>query len=107
MRVECSELVEQPNAIVIRLSKTDNAAAADCDSGLSHRGERPEAVIVITCSNDLAIKFGRSVEIVVVSGEAGVRQALGLCIVEHSERAADLHTELRDAADHLENTFEI
>ena len=43
----------------------------------------------------------------VVGGQTGFRQTCRLRIGEHSQRAADFHPQLRDAADHFQNIFKI
>jgi len=57
--------------------------------------------------DDVAVEFWRRVEIVVISGEAGVLQPLCLRFVEHAECAADFHIERRDGAHHIKHAIEI
>ena len=60
------------------LAHADDAAAADRDAGLAHVRERLEAIVVGARRDDLAVELGRGVEVVVVGGEAGLGEALGL-----------------------------
>ena len=99
--------MQQADAVVFGFSEPDNSAAAHGDSGFSHGRKRAQAVVVIARRDDLPVKLRRSVQVVVVRGEAGFGQAFGLRIVEHSQRAANFHAKLCDTADHLQNIFKI
>ena len=107
MRVQRGKLVQQADAIVLRLSKADNSSAADRDSRFSHGRKRAKAVVVIASGDDLPVKLRRGVQVVVVRGQARLGQAVGLRIIEHSQRAANFHAKLCHAADHLQNIFKI
>ena len=92
------KLMEQAGAVGITLAHADDAAAADRDASLANVFEGAQAVFVAPRGNDMAVKLGRSVQVVVVGGEPRGGQALGLLGGQHAQRAADFHIERRDAA---------
>ena len=107
----CGSSVEswcsRPMRSLFRFAEADDSSAADGDARFSHRCERAQAVVVIARRDDLPVKLRRSIEVVVVRSQARVGQALRLRIIEHSERAADFHAELRHAPHHFQNIFKI
>src|ERR1700726_4012237 len=107
MRIERGKLVEQADAIALRFAEADDSSAANGNPGFSHRRQGAEAVVVIAGRDNLSVEFGRSIEVMVVSGQARVGQAPRLRIIEHAERAANFHAELRHAAHHYKNIFKI
>ena len=70
------------------------------------RCERIQPVLVAARGDDLAVELSRGVEIVVVGGEPGFRQAIGLSLIEHAEGDASLHVERAHAAHHVEHAVE-
>ena len=107
MRVERGKLVQQADAISFRFTETDDPATANGDSGFSHGCESAQAVVVISGGDDLPVKFGRSVEVVIVSRQPCFGQAAGLGIVEHAQRAANFHAKLGHTANHFQDIFKI
>ena len=51
-----------------------------CDAGVAHVGERIQAVLIGPRGDDLAVELRRGIEIVVVGGEAGLGEAVGLLL---------------------------
>ena len=78
----------------------DDAAAADRDAGLPHARQRLEPIVVGARRDDAAVELGRGVEVVVVGGQPGVGERVGLLLRQHAERAAGFHAEPAHAADH-------
>src|SRR3982075_4060922 len=99
--------MKQTHAVFLGFAKADDSAAAHCDPRFTHGGQSLKAIRVRASSNNLSIKFRRSIQIVVVRGEPCRSQAFGLRFVKHSERATNLHAKFRDAANHLKNIFEV
>src|SRR5579875_311238 len=106
MGIERSQLPQQPIAGRAVFAHPDDAAATDRDSGGAHTPERIQALLVSARMNDLAVKFGRRIEVVVVSREARFGQRFGLWRGEHAERAAGFESQGAHAAHHLQHTLE-
>ena len=102
MRIEIRELLQKAEAIFVGFAEAENSSAADGDTGFADARDGGEAIFINTRGDNVTVKVGRSVEIVIVSGEAGIFEARGLRIGEHAERAADFEIESGDAADHFE-----
>ena len=77
MGLQRRELMEKPDAIFIRFAHADDSAAANRNPGFTNIFQRPKPVLVITCGDDLAIKVGGRVEIMVVRMEPGLSQTPG------------------------------
>ena len=65
-----------------------------------------EPLVVGAGRDDVAVKLGRGVEVVVVGGETGRSQGIGLFLREHAEGAAGLHAEPANGAHHVEHLIE-
>ena len=74
MRRQARQRRDHADAVRLRLAHAEDAAAADVDAGFAHGAERVEPVLVGAGGDDRAVVFGRGVEVVVVSIEAGVFQ---------------------------------
>ena len=57
--------------------------------------------------DDGAVEFRRRVEIVIIGGETGLGEPVGLGLRQHAERDARLHAELAHALHHDEHAVEI
>ena len=106
MRIQGRKLIKQPDAIVIGFSHADDSATADCNSGLAHVLERPQPVFIIARRDDLAVKLGGCIEVVVVGMEARFSETAGLGFVQHTKRATDFHSKRRHTANHFQNRVE-
>src|SRR5580698_2046926 len=107
MRSQHRQLLQQSDAIVFALAHAQYAAAANGDASLAHGCESSQALVVYTRRDDRAVKFRRRIQVVVVSGEAGIFQLSGLAFVQHAESAADFHSQRRHAPNHFENALEL
>src|SRR6185437_13884008 len=72
MRIERGELMKEADEIFVRFAEAENSSAADSDAGFADARDGGEAVFVDARGDDVAVKFGRRVEIVIVGGEAGI-----------------------------------
>ena len=70
-------------------------------------GQRVQAILVGSGGDDLAVKLGRGVEIVVVIIEASLLEAHGLRLRQHAEGDAAFQAERLDALDHGANRVEV
>ena len=61
---------EHRGAIARGFAHADDAAAADVQSRVAHRGQRVETILVGARGDDLAVELGRGVDVVVVVVEA-------------------------------------
>ena len=59
------------------------------------RCKRIQPLLIGSRGDDLAVELGRGVEIVVIGGEPGLGEAVGLVLAQHAEGDARLHAELR------------
>src|SRR5574341_290878 len=98
------ELLKQRKPIFSALTHADYAAAADCNPGASHAGERVQPFLIRARGNDLRIELRRGVEIVVVSGESCIRERLRLTFGQHPQRATRFHAEGAYTSDHFQYT---
>ena len=55
----------------------------------------------------LTVELGRGVEVVVVGGQTGIAERVGLLLGQHAERAARLHAQTANHPHHLEHAFEL
>ena len=72
----------------------------------AHARQRGKPVGVGTRRDDAAVELRRRVEVVVVRGQPCGAERGGLLVGQHAERAARLHAEAADHADHLQHPFE-
>src|SRR5687767_10866873 len=103
MRPLRRKLKQQAIAVLAPLPHSDYAATADRDARLFNPLEGPNAVVVCSRRDYLSVELGRRVEVVIVSRQSGFGERVRLVVVEHSQRAADLHAEPAHLANHLEN----
>ncbi len=78
MRIEIGERLEQPGTVLYGFAHADDAAAADFHPCAPHALKRIQPVLIAARGDDLAVELGRGIEIVVVGGEPGLCQAIGL-----------------------------
>src|SRR5437879_6202049 len=98
MRLQIRQLMEQADAILLGLAHTDNAAATNRNPGAPDGLNGAQTVFVAPSADDAAVKLGRSVEVMVVSGETRGGQAARLILGQHSQRAADFEVQARRLA---------
>ena len=65
---------EHRGAVARGLAHADDAATADLEAGVAHRGQRVETILVGARGDDLAVELRRRVDVVVVVVEARVLQ---------------------------------
>ena len=106
MRIERRQLPQQPVSRRAVFAHADDAAAAYGNPGPAHARQRIQTVLISARGDDAAVEFGRRVEIVVVSAQAGFGQRVGLVLRQHAERAARFHAQRADAAHHFEHAIE-
>ncbi len=98
--------MQQADAVLVGFAHADDAAAADGDARRARTDvDGAQAIVVAARGDDLAVKFRRGIEIVVVGRQAGGGQAASLIVGEHAERAADFHAQRSDGAHHLQHAF--
>ena len=85
----------------------DDAAGAEADAGCVDVIQRFEAFFVCAGRDDFVVELRAGVEVVVVGGEAGLAEALGLVFGEHAEGAAGFHSEGAYAAHHFQDAVEL
>jgi len=107
MRVQDGSLLQQARPLPSRLAHADDPARAEADTDLSAGRECVEAVLIGTRRDDLAVKVGGGVEVVVVVVESSIGQRLGLTLGEHPECHARLHSEIGDRVDCLRNLVDL
>ncbi len=73
-------------------------------AGAAHPLQCVQPVLIVAGTDDVAIKFRRRVQIVVVVIEARLFQLLSLLVVEHPQRGAGLHPEAAHGLDHFNHT---
>ncbi len=67
---------------------------------------RTRSIFICASADDLAVKFGRSIEVVIVGRQASLGQRVGLRLRQHAQRAASLHAQSANAANHFKHAFE-
>ena len=100
------ELLQQATTFAASFTHADDSAAAHRDSGSSDARESFQPILVGSRGNDVAVKLGGRVEVVVVGGESRVCQQVGLFLSQHAERAAGFHSERANSADHFQDLTE-
>ena len=101
------ERAQHRRAIAHGFAHADDAAAADIEARVAHRGERVEPILVGARGDDLAVELRRGVDVVVVVVEAGVLELVRLLGREHAERRAGLHAERAHFANHRRDGFDV
>jgi hypothetical protein len=92
--------VEQANVVFGLLTQTKNTTRADVDTGLAHIRQSLQTLVVGSGGDDGGVVLSRSVDIVVVCGQASRLELIGLVLVNHTECDADLHVHGANALDH-------
>ena len=105
--IEVCELGDQSRARAARFAHANDAAAAYVQARLAYLAQRIQPVVLGARRNDLAVKLGRGVQVVVVVVEAGVLQLLGLAFLQHAERGAGFHAEPAHRLDHFDHAVEV
>ena len=98
--------MEEADTVGVSLTETKDTAGADVDTSIANVREGLQALIVRAGGDDSGVEFTGGVEVVVVCGQAGVLQFLGLVLVDHAEGDTDLHVHLSDTRDHLLDVLE-
>mmetsp|Transcript_8871 Transcript_8871/g.23441 ORF Transcript_8871/g.23441 Transcript_8871/m.23441 type:complete len:258 (+) Transcript_8871:3-776(+) len=75
---------EQADAVLFCLSNAKDAAAAHANARLAHVRERLQPVCECARVRDLAVVLRARVQVVIVCGETGVLQPLGLIDIDHA-----------------------
>ncbi|OIQ63656.1 hypothetical protein GALL_548030 [mine drainage metagenome] len=107
MARQVGEQHEHAETVLDLFAHADNAAAANLDAGVAHMRKRIDAVLQGTRGDDLVVKLGRGVDVVVVEVEPGLTQPHGLRRRQHAKRRAGFHAEILDRADHAADLVEI
>src|SRR5580704_4793758 len=107
MRLEIRQLLQQPDSVFIGFAHADNAAGTNGNARAADSLNRAEPVFVATRGDNAAVKLGRSIEVVVICGEARVGQTARLIVGQHSQRAADFELERSHRPHHFQNGVEI
>ena len=103
VRAERSKLLQKSNTVFVPLSHADDPSATDRHVRLADRGKSPEPVVIGSCRDDLAIVLWGSIQIVVVSRQSGLCQAVRLRLGEHTKRAANFHSQAGNGADDFQD----
>ena len=74
--------------------------------GCSDAGKSFQPVLICSSGNDVAVKLGRRVQVVVVRGESRLCQQVGLFLSQHAERAAGFHSQSANSSDHFQDLIE-
>ena len=90
-----------------RLAHAEDAAAADIDLLISDVFQRFQAILEGPGADDIAIKFRRSIQVVVVIIQAGLFQAFRLRFGQHAPCHAGLHPHIVHRLDHLNHPLQI
>ena len=107
VRIEIGQLRNQASPLQARLAHANNPAAANFQARLTHMTERVEPILIITGRDDVAIKFGRRVEIVIIKIQPRFFQTLGLRFLQHAQGGAGFHSQCLDGLDHFFYGIEI
>ena len=99
--------MQQSDAVFIGFAHADDAAAAHGDSRLPDMLQRAQSVLVISRRDDLAVKLGGRIEIVVVGIQAGIGETLRLRFIQHAKRATYFQSNRRHASDHFKHRLEL
>src|SRR5262249_491396 len=107
MRRERCKLMQQPNAVLVRFAHADDPAATQGDAGPAHVLECSQAVVVIPSRDDLAVKFSRRVEILILRLQSPIAHTLALRFIEQAERKANLQGEPGNGPYYFQDGFEL
>ena len=100
MRGQRGNGVQQTDAVAVFLAQTQDPTGADVDAGITYVRQRLEPLVVRPRGDHVRVELARGVQVVVVGREPGLFQVLGLVLIDHAQRHADLHVHLADARDH-------
>jgi hypothetical protein len=83
------DLVDETNPVLVFLSKSEDTARADRDTGIPNSVNGSESLIVRSRSDDGRIEFSRGVKVMVVCAQSSILQSLGLLGGKHAKSRAD------------------
>ena len=106
-RVEVGQHFEQFEPVGFGLAHADDPAATKRHPGFPHGGNGVEPVLVGVGGDDLGVKLGRGIEVVVVGGDAGFLELAGFDGGQVAEGDADFDAELGDVADDVQDMLEL
>ena len=93
--------MKETNTVGVTLAQTEDTTGANVDASIANVGERLQTLVIGPGGDNGGVEFTGGVEVVVVCGQTGILQFLGLVLVDHAESDTDLHVHLADAGDHL------
>ena len=108
MRIEPRKLLQQSDAIFVRFAHAQNSAAAHGDPRVAHVRDRLQPVVVYARRDDVAVKFRRRIEIVVVRRKPRRLSAVRAC--DSVSMPSVQHTSIPSAATrahHFQHAIEI
>src|SRR5579872_2467296 len=85
--------MQQPDPILVGLAHSQDPAAAYRDSRLAYRCNGVQPLLVYARADNVAVKLGRGIQVVVIGGKACLLQLPRLVWSEHSQRAADFNVQ--------------
>mmetsp|Transcript_46281 Transcript_46281/g.68250 ORF Transcript_46281/g.68250 Transcript_46281/m.68250 type:complete len:327 (-) Transcript_46281:419-1399(-) len=103
---QCRQHMQQSNPIRFLLPQTQYTPTTNANARIPYIRNGLQSILVTPGANHLGIMLRTSIQIMIVRGEAGFLELLGLRGVEHSEGAAYLETHGVHAAYHFENVAE-
>ncbi|MPN08147.1 hypothetical protein SDC9_155427 [bioreactor metagenome] len=92
---------QQTRAVGHCFTQPHNPAGANFNARLTHFIQRIQALLIRTGGNDIAVKFRRGVEVVVVVVQTRIGQALGLRFVQRAQRHTGFQPQFFHALNHL------
>ncbi len=105
--VKAGEDLEHAQAVVLGLTHAEDAAAAHGDARRLNMGDSAQAIIESVCAHNAGVVLGRGVDVVVVSGEAGVFELAGGFLSQRAEGDAGFQAKGADAAHGFEHFGEL
>src|SRR5678815_875669 len=106
MRILNRELMQQTTAFMASLTHADDSAAAHRNPGCTDARQSFESILVGSRRDDVAVEFGRCVEVVVVSRESSFCEKVCLFLREHAQGTAGFHSQSPDASNHFQDLIE-
>ena len=105
--IKTAKNLEHLESILLRFAHPENRPATDGHSRLLHRANGAKAVLKRVGGDNVAIVFGRGVEVVIVGGDPCLFELAGGLIGELAESDTNLHTELFDVANDIQNRLKL
>jgi hypothetical protein len=81
--------VNETNPVLVLLSKSEDTARADRDTGIPNSVNGSKSLVVRSRSDDGRIEFSRGVKVMVVCAQSSILQSLGLLGRKHAKSRAD------------------